>query len=39
MLAMGSIVVVAAHFAGSSTVVVTASEHWVSASESMAIAS
>jgi hypothetical protein len=39
MLAVGSDVVVAIHSTGSSAKVVTTSEHWVSASEAVAIAS
>jgi hypothetical protein len=39
MLAIGSVVAVAAHSTGSSAVVVTASACWVSASEAMTVAS
>jgi hypothetical protein len=39
MLVVGSIMAVVVHYVGSSVVVVTASEHWVSASGAMAIAS
>jgi hypothetical protein len=39
MLAVGSIVAVAAHFVGSSAVEVTTSERWVYTSKAIAVAS